>query len=159
MISKNFLSQKSSSQNSKVSSALYCFCKPRTFYKKRSVRSRIGPHNLDVISVLVESLLGDGHAEKRCGSTRIHIYIHMSHRNQKYLHWLHGFFSKRGYCNARIPKVKPFQNKNGQIFYSCRFVTFSFSSLNWLYDLFYLNGRKKIPLEISELLNPQALSI
>lgn len=26
---------------------------------------RIGPHNIDVISVIFGSLLGDGHAEKR----------------------------------------------------------------------------------------------
>jgi len=44
---------------------------------------KIGPHNLDVISIIVGLLLGDGYAEKRSESTRI--TVHSSSRNVSYL--------------------------------------------------------------------------
>ena len=37
----------------------------RWFHTRVKSTSRIGPHNLDVISVLIGSLLGDAHANKR----------------------------------------------------------------------------------------------
>jgi hypothetical protein len=46
-------------------------------------KNRIGPHNKDIISVLVAKLLGDGHAEKRSNSIRFS--IHMSSKNIEYL--------------------------------------------------------------------------
>jgi len=35
----------------------------------------------------------------------------------------------------------------------------TFSSLNWIYDLFYLNGIKMISSEIMNYLTPMSLSI
>ena len=41
--------------------------------RKSRIRAnrRIGPHNEDIISMLVGSLLGDGYGEKRSGGVRI----------------------------------------------------------------------------------------
>ena len=41
--------------------------------KKKRLRAekRIGPHDEDIISILVGSLLGDGDGEKRSGGVRI----------------------------------------------------------------------------------------
>ena len=58
--------------------------------KKILAKQRIGPHQEEVVSTLVGSLLGDGYAEKRSNVTRIH--IHMSSRNVSYIHFLHRFF-------------------------------------------------------------------
>jgi ubiquinol-cytochrome c reductase cytochrome b subunit len=41
------------------SSALLPFNSPKINFRKR-----IGPHNIDVLSLLIGSLLGDGHMEK-----------------------------------------------------------------------------------------------
>lgn len=46
-------------------------------------KNRIGPHNKDIISVIIGNLLGDGHGEKRVGSTRF--TIHMGSPNVEYL--------------------------------------------------------------------------
>ena len=99
-----------------------------------SAEKRIGPHNIDVISVLVGNLLREGYAEKRGNSTRFH--LHMSSKNAQHVFWLHKFFADRGYCSPTIPSVKKQIGKKNRIYFSIKFVTFSFKSLNWLYDSF-----------------------
>jgi hypothetical protein len=58
---------------------------------------RIGPHNLDVISVLVGCLLGDGHAYR---STKnfpgASFRFGQSIRHKDYLFFLYEFFYSRG---------------------------------------------------------------
>lgn len=134
--------------------------KRREFYSQSiSSEKRIGPHDKDVISVLVGSLLGDGYAQKRKNSTRFQ--IEMSSKNASYIFWLHNFFADRGYCSAKKPVVKKQIGKKNTVYFSIKFKTFSFSSLNYLYHQFYCenNQRKKIPTQIYELLTPKALAI
>lgn len=130
----------------------------KSFYTKRLLsRERIGPHNEEILSTLVGSLLGDGWGEKRLNSTRFH--IHAGSPNVEYLYWLHQFFGKRGYCST--DKVKPIKQigKGGKIYFSYKIRTWSFQSLNFLYELFYEKKRKRIPKEIGSLLSPRALGI
>ena len=49
---------------------IYLSCYYPLGKSKISTRQRIGPHNLDILSVLVGNLLGDGHGELRSGSPR-----------------------------------------------------------------------------------------
>ncbi len=108
----------------------------RNFYTSRLLaEKRIGPHNKDVISTIVGNLLGDGFAEKRNNATRFH--LHISNKNAQYIFTLHSFFAKNGYCNCDKPKVKKNIKKNNVVYFSIRFTTFSFSSLNYVYDSFY----------------------
>lgn len=64
---------------------------------------RIGPHNVDVLSVIFGSLLGDAHAEKRSMGvgTRISFFQEASH--VEHLLNVHKFFSEAGYCNPKVP--------------------------------------------------------
>lgn len=119
---------------------------------------RIGPHNEEVLSTLVGCLLGDSWAEKRSGSTRFQ--IHASSRNIEYLAWLHKFFHTRGYCSPTRPKILKHVGRAGIIYRSCKFRTWSFRNLNWLYDAFYKqSGKKHIPIQIHKLLTRRALAI
>jgi ubiquinol-cytochrome c reductase cytochrome b subunit len=128
------------------------------FHTKRILATqRIGPHNEDVLSTLVGSLLGDAWAENRSNATRFH--IHTGSRNVEYLHWLHQFFAERGYCSMDKVIAKKQIGKQGKIYFSFRFRTLSYSSLNWLYDLFYEANHKRVPETISEWLTPRALAI
>lgn len=129
-----------------------------TFYSSSLYADkRIGAHNQDVISVLVGNLLGDGYGEKRGNSSRF--CIHMSSRNMEYVSWLHRFFSERGYCSPEKPAVRKQIGRGNKIYYSVRFSTFSFQSLNYLYNLFYLDGRKVVPATIENLLTEKALAV
>ena len=58
---------------------------------------RIGPHNIDILSIIFGSLLGDAHGEKRLlgGGTRITFFQEDSHIN--YILFLHKMFSDLGY--------------------------------------------------------------
>ena len=61
------------------------------FHTRVRAANRIGPHNLDVISVLVGSLLGDCYASKRSvEGTRLVYKQSIVHKD--YLFWLFNFF-------------------------------------------------------------------
>ena len=64
---------------------------------------RIGPHNIDIISIIIGSLLGDGHLEKRNRGIGTRIKFEQSNKNVEYLMWFHSYFSTRGYCNINKP--------------------------------------------------------
>lgn len=130
----------------------------RGFYSESLYTSkRIGPHNKDVISVLVGNLLGDGRGEKRGKSSRFQ--IHISSRKMEYVSWVHGFFAERGYCSLEKPVVRKTIGRFNQIYYSVHFNLFSFKSLNYLYDLFYFDRKKVVPANIESLLTEQALAV
>ena len=120
---------------------------------------RIGPHNYDIISIIFGSLLGDGHAEKRSAGigTRIAFYQEGSHI--KYVIWLHNLISTIGYCNSIPPKISSRIGKGGKLRKIVRFSTWTYTSFNWIHDLWYDKGIKKVPSCIGEYLTPLALAI
>lgn len=120
---------------------------------------RIGPHNKIVLDLIFGSLLGDGHAERRKigNGTRITFYQEAVHVS--YLLWLHNLFSELDYCNSNIPKIQTRLGSKGIVRKIIRFRTWTFSSLNWIHDLWYINGVKVIPSNIGYFLTPLALAI
>lgn len=122
------------------------------------VDKRIGPHNSDVISVLVGSLLGDGYAERSL-TGGIKFKFRQSIKHKAYLFWLYEFFNSRGYCTNNLPIY--FVQKYGEkLSEAYRFNLYSFASFLWLYKLFYNNNKKKvIPANIADYLTPLALAI
>lgn len=120
---------------------------------------RIGPHNIDVISVIFGSLLGDGHAEKRLKGvgTRISFFQEASHVD--YLLYLHKFLSQLGYCNDKVPVITTRLGVKGKVRKIIRFHTWTYTSFNWVYDLWYENNIKRVPECIGKYLTPLALAI
>ena len=115
---------------------------------------RIGPHNYEVLSLLIGSLLGDGHME-RDGNGSLCFYQKGEHMG--YILWLHSTLLKHGYCKENIPKIQT-RIIGGKLIYYCRFITFTFSSFNWIHESFYFKGKKVIPTCI-EYISPIALAI
>jgi len=120
---------------------------------------RIGPHNYDILSIIFGSLLGDGSAEKRENGfgTRILFYQESSHT--KYILWLHNLISSKGYCNTTLPVETTRIGKGGKLRKIIRFRTWTYTSFNWIYTLWYDKGIKKVPDCIGEYLTPLALAI
>lgn len=118
-----------------------------------------GPHNIDIFSLLFGSLLGDSFAEKRNGSTRF--ILQQEESNVSYLMWFHQYLATRGYCSIKKPKLETRIGPNGKVRFYYRVRTYSFASLNWVYEAFYPNSKiKRIPQEASwTLLTPLALAI
>jgi hypothetical protein len=130
---------------------------------KCSSINRIGPHNIDVLSVLIGSILGDSHLERRINGIGTRVIFEQSNKNVEYLMWFHKFFSEKGYCNPQKPKLFKRIIQNNQILFYYRISSFTFYSFNWIHDMFYIleNGkfRKKIPTNISDFLTPLVLAI
>lgn len=115
---------------------------------------RIGPHNSDVISVLVGSLLGQGKAE-RLKSGGIRFIIQQPIRHKTYLLWLYKFFNDKGYCTNNLPII---YYKNNLTVY--KFYTYGFTNFMWIYKLFYNSNKiKVVPDNIYNLLTPLSLAI
>ena len=119
--------------------------------------NRIGPHNINILSIIFGTLLGDGYAEKRANGTRIAFYQEGSHKD--YLLWLHNLISQLGYCNSTDPQINTRLGLNSQIRHIIRFKTWTYSSFNWIYDLFYINNIKIVPSVLGQFLTPLALAI
>lgn len=134
----------------------YFLLMPLSTNSKRGI-SRIGPHDQIIYSIIFGSLLGDAHAEKRNGNTRISFYQESTHLS--YLIWLHDLLSSRGYCNPILPKIQTKLGVNGVVRKVMRFHTWNYTSFNWIHDIFYKNQIKQVPPNIAEYLTPIALAI
>lgn len=135
--------------------------KINNFHSLVKAKNRIGPHNKDVISVIIGSLLGDAYGNKRfVEGTRICYRQSIIHK--EYLFWLYQFFNNRGYCSNLEPriytgslKIKGIEKK----YSGYEFNTYTFRSFDWIYKMFYKNGKKIIHSNLGNYLTPLALAI
>lgn len=148
-------------QNSCFETQLDCYAEKNKNSKVNKFKSsqRIGPHDIDILSILTGSLLGDAYGEKHGNGTRI--CFQQEEKNSSYLLWFHKILSDRGYCNKAIPKLTTRLGKKGKLRYLSRFKTYTYSSFNWIHEIFYSEGENKkiVPQIISEFLTPLALAI
>jgi hypothetical protein len=91
---------------------------------------KIGPHSLDVISVIVGSMLGNTQLEKRKTGLGTRIIFVQCNNSVEYLVWFHKFFAERGYCNTNKPKLTKIIAKNNKVLYMFRINSYTFSSFN-----------------------------
>ena len=131
----------------------------RSFHTKVRASRRIGPHNKDVLSVIVGSLLGDCYGNRRSvEGTRFVFKQSIIHK--EYLFWLYDFFYSRGYTSNLEPrKYTRFIKNRSKEYYGYEFNTYTFRSFNWIYDMFYKKGKKKINKKIENYLTPLALAV
>ena len=124
-------------------------------------KRRIGPHDKDVISVIIGSLLGDSYGNKRCvDGTRFCFRQSIIHK--EYLFWLYHFFNSRGYCSDLEPRLYVRTLKRNGVekkYYGYEFNTYTFRSFDWIYKMFYKEGKKRIHSNINEFLTPLALAV
>ncbi len=151
------------SQKCELSEFFIIMCNSLPFSKPRiPSEKRIGPHNYNILSILIGSLLGDGHMERDGNGSRFSFY--QAKVNGEYLLWLHKSISELGYAKIEIPQMFCYAHKKGllenEIRYYFRFRSFTYTSFNWIYESFYPNGtRKIIPKIIDTYLSPMALAI
>lgn len=131
----------------------------KTFHTLCRAIKRIGPHDQDIISVVFGLLLGDGYASNRSGEG-VRISIKQSITHKEYLFWLYSFFFSRGYCSNLEPRIftrtiKGIDNK----YYGFEFNTYTFRSFLWIYESFYKNGKKMLPLNLELYFTPLTLAI
>jgi ubiquinol-cytochrome c reductase cytochrome b subunit len=128
-------------------------------YKRVIAGSRVGPHNIDIISVFYGALLGDAHAERRVSGNGTRISFTQESNRVEYLLWLHKLIAELGYCNPNAPKIQSRLGVKGILRYVIRFHTYTYSSLNALHSAWYVDNIKRVPDNIAEFLTPLALAI
>jgi len=120
---------------------------------------RIGPHNIDIISIIFGSLLGDAHGEKGKSGVGTCITFYQEDSHVEYIYWLHNLIFSRGYCSETVPVVTNKLVKGGKVRKIVRFRTWTYTSFNWIHDVWYVDGIKKIPSCIDIYLTPLSLAI
>jgi hypothetical protein len=138
--------------------SLVPFSKPRT-----RATQRIGPHSLNIFSLLIGSLLGEASADKHGEGTRI--CFQQEHSNNAYLLWFHKQIAAQGYCNIVTPNIQTRLGKGGKMRKLSRFNTFAFASFNWIEEAFYIKIEyhriKIVPMArlLEEYLTPLAFAV
>lgn len=121
------------------------------------------PLSEDILSIIYGSLLGDATAEKRKGGKATRIVFYQENTHEAYLLHLHRLVSDLGYTSNNIPQLKTRLGKHGKIRKYIRFNTWSYTSLNSIFDEWYKNVNDKkikiVPSTIYNHLTPLALSI
>ncbi len=132
---------------------------------------RVGPHNKDVLSILICGLLGDWWADKIKGqiSTSIRFNIEQAISNAAYIHHVTLLFNELGYCSNVTPilvkKSEAITDKRVDktaTRFNYRLSLFTFTSFVSIYDSFYCNSNgvtvKRIPSWIGQYLTPIGLA-
>lgn len=120
---------------------------------------RIGPHNKDVISIIFGSLLGYAQCEKKLLSVGTRINFSQEAVHVEYILFLHKLLSDLGYCNSKLPAITTRIGSKGKLRKIVRFSTWTYTSFNWIHDLWYKDKIKCVPDCIGQYLTPLALAI
>jgi hypothetical protein len=130
---------------------------------KINSNERIGPHDIDIISMIIGSLLSNSQLDRRANGIGTRVIFEQSNNNVEYLMWFHNYLSIRGYCNNTKPKLNIKIKQKGKVYYQYRINSYTFSNLNWIHEMFYklIDNKyiKIVPLNIAEYLTPLALAI
>ena len=114
----------------------------RSFHSMCRAINRIGPHNEEVLSVIIGLLLGDGYANNRSGEG-VRISIKQSIIHKEYLFNLYEFFSTRGYCTTLKPRKYQRTIKGiDKIYYGYEFNTFTLEVFFGYINLFIKMEKK-----------------
>lgn len=116
---------------------------------------RIGPHNIDFLSVLICGMLGDwwSHAVPGRLTNSARFQIEQAVSNSAYIHYLNLYLYNLGYCSSFAPKLvkksEGFKDKRKDKTvdrFNYRLTLFTFTSLLWIHQDFYnSSGIKQIP--------------
>ena len=103
-------------------------------------------------SILVGTLLGDGHLETQDKGKTYRLKLEHQIAQKDYLQWIYGQFKEwiPGAIRSRI-------KKNGYEYVLCD--TYSHGAFRFYAQQFYPHGKKEIPRLINKLLDPMALAI
>lgn len=110
--------------------------------------------SLEQREVLVGLLLGDGCLETRNGGHTYRLKIEQSKAHESYVLLLHSLFAEWTLSPPRVRVV----NSRGHISENIAFGTVSHQGLSFYGDQFYLDGVKRVPKTIDQLLTPRGLA-
>ena len=125
-------------------------------YIKRINKDERSKFKLDshLKQVLIGTILGDVHFRRFSKKANVRVVFRQGSKNSSYLLHLYDLFQEF----VLAPPAISSSIDKGKIKHSISFATLCLPCFNEFYDTFYLNGRKIIPLNISDLLTPVSLA-
>lgn len=106
-------------------------------------------------SIIVGTLLGDGHLETQTKGKTYRLRIEHSISQKAYVDWM---YKELENLVGTPPRVK-LQSSYGREIQKYEFSTLSSASLRFFGQSFYRNGSKKVPKIIKKILTPLALAV
>lgn len=131
----------------------------------KGINNYIGPLNIDIMSIIYGSILGDSYIEKREGGKGTRIVFQQENIHNNYLYYLHSLLANLGYCNTNLPLIKIKLSKKGKIKQYIKFITWTYESFNYVFIEWYIKKEldksyiKVIPKSLELYLTPLALAI
>jgi len=105
--------------------------------------------NQDQKSILIGSLLGDGHLRRNSNNSNTTFSIKRSLADKDYLKYQYDYF--KDFCSNPIREKSTIDKRTNKTYHSCSFETLSYSDFNYFHNLWY-QGKKIIPkLELDSL--------
>lgn len=129
--------------------------KKKDYIAKYFIKNISSLSNIDNNCLLIGSLLGNSYLEKNEKGVRI-VFIKCSD-NIEYIVQFYNIF-RDIIVGGNKPILKKVISKNNKLFYYWKAETYYLSSFEGLYEIFYKNNLKIIPLSLNEYLTGQALS-
>lgn len=119
----------------------------------------ISNNDIDIVSIITGSLLGCGQAKKKKNGSGTRVSFFEEAKHVSYLLWLHNQIASAGYCSTITPRIGKKLGKGGKLLKTIRFSTFSYTSFDWIHNIWYTEGVKVIPKSLGNHLTPLALAI
>lgn len=129
---------------------------PRLALKEKQNFNGIGPHNINIVSIIFGSLLGKGEAIIRKDGTCIIFNYKAMHLNYSFT--LFNYLLAEGYCDQDSMNIGKTLGKKGKQYKTMSFRTWAYVSFDWIYEMWYKNNIKTVPSSISEYFTPLALA-
>lgn len=127
-------------------------------YHRKDVTNFKSPLNIDILSIIYGSLLGDSYCIHNNNKTKISFYLKDNHNY--YLLWFHRLISNLGYCNTKVPRITTRLVNRGKIIKEIRFNTWAYELFNIIHNEWYdRDNHKVLPNDIEYYLNPLTLAI
>nr|QNH92712.1 hypothetical protein [Wolfiporia cocos] len=111
--------------------------------------------NSFIKNVLIGILLGDGWLEKQKVNARLR--FEQSDIHKEFFFYVYKFFSE--FCKSSPRLRERWDKRTGKVYYTWHFSTKSYPMFTEVYDLFYVNKKKVVPVNIKELLSDVGLAI
>ena len=130
-------------------------------YKSRNrfnkiARNITNVNNNDSTSLIIGSLLGNSYLEKN--EKGIKIVLIKCSVNIEYLMKFYNYLNSAGYCKSKKPGLSKVIVKNNKLLYYWKAESYYLTQFEWLYEMFYKQDIKTIPLDLKEYLTPLALA-
>lgn len=152
--------------NNSIMGAMLPFGKART-----KAFIRIGPHDKQVLDIIICGMLGDFWADKIPGKqlSSIRFNLEQSISNSAYIHHINLLLYNLGYCAQPTPSLIKKSDrsdhpewKSRENRFNYKLSLFTFTSFLWIYDSYYIDmkgkNRKCVPYFISDYLSPLGLA-